>query len=238
MKRGDEDMANKSEKGNGKIFVWDMPTRLFHWTLAILVTTSILTGLGWSGLTNEAWVHEWSGISILVLLFFRIFWGLFGGRHARFSDFIKGPRAVFSYAKGLVTGRHEQWKGHNPMGGLAVIALIGLLSAQVGTGLFANDDSDIEGPLFDKVGKEISDVITSFHYDIATLIFIVIGVHVTAIVLYRFQGERLIAAMMHGHKEEGDYKESAIKVPTAGNPFLALVVLAVSVGLVAFILNI
>ena len=127
MKRGDEDMTNKSEKGNGKIFVWDMPTRLVHWTLAILVTTSILTGLGWSGLTNEAWVHEWSGISILVLLFFRIFWGLFGGRHARFSDFIKGPRAVFSYAKGLVTGTHEQWKGHNPMGGLSVIALVGLL---------------------------------------------------------------------------------------------------------------
>jgi cytochrome b len=231
-------MADKSEKDTGKLFVWDIPTRLFHWTLVILVTTSILTGLGWSGLANETWIHEWSGISILVLVFFRLFWGLVGGRHARFIDFIKGPKAVLSYAKGLVTGAHEHWKGHNPMGGLSVIALVGLLGAQAGTGLFANDDSDVEGPLFDKVGKELSDTITSFHYDIATLIYIVVGVHVAAIILYRFQGERLVGAMIHGHKEAGDYKESGIKAPAAGNPFVALAILALSVGLAAFILNI
>tara|TARA_B000000441_G_C21677224_1_gene311097 strand:+ start:196 stop:924 length:729 start_codon:yes stop_codon:yes gene_type:complete len=233
-----KDMANECEKDKDKIFVWDMPIRLFHWVLVILVIISILTGLGWSSLSNETMVHEWSGISILVLVFFRILWGFFGGRHARFFDFIKGPRAILSYIRGLLTGTHQRWKGHNPMGGLSVIAFIGLLGAQAGTGLFANDDSDVEGPLFDKVGKDLSDTITTFHYDIATLIYVVIGIHVVAIVLYRFQGERLIAAMMHGHKEEGDYKESSMKGPTAGNPFVALVMLAASVGLVAFILNI
>ncbi|MGA0393229.1 MAG: cytochrome b/b6 domain-containing protein, partial [Rhodospirillales bacterium] len=90
-----------------KIYVWDLPTRLFHWSLVILVVLSVLTGLGWSGLEDEMRIHEWSGIAIIVLVLFRLIWGFAGGRHARFTDFMKGPVAVLKYDKGLVTGAHE-----------------------------------------------------------------------------------------------------------------------------------
>jgi cytochrome b len=238
-------MAGQSRESGAKVLVWDFPTRVFHWSLVILVLTSFFTGMGWSGLPSENWVHQWSGIFIMVLLFFRIVWGFVGGRHARFTDFIKGPSAVLRYAKGLVTGAHEQWRGHNPVGGLSVIAMLGLLTAQVGTGLFANDDSDFEAPLFELVGKDLSDTLTSFHYDIIIAIYVVIAVHVSAIIFYRFKGEHLVAAMLHGHKEVPD--ESAARdaetdgpadgPKAAGNLYLALGILAVSIGLAVWIIN-
>jgi cytochrome b len=238
-------MAEQLRKGGAKVLVWDIPTRAFHWSLVILVLTSFLTGMGWSGLPDENWVHQWSGIFIMVLLFFRIVWGFVGGRHARFTDFIKGPVAVLRYAKGLVTGAHEQWRGHNPVGGLSVIAMLGLLGAQVGTGLFANDDSDFEAPLFELVGKELSDTLTSFHYDIIIAIYVVVAVHVSAIIFYRFKGERLVAAMVHGHKEVADNgaaddsvpEEASARPRAAGNLYLALGILGVSIGLAVWIIN-
>ena len=225
-----------SETKDTKIFVWDLPTRLFHWLLVSLVVTSFITGLGWSGLDDEMDIHTWSGITILALVMFRLVWGFVGGRHARFTDFIKGPITVLKYAHGLVTGKHEQWLGHNPLGGLSVVAMVSLLGLQAGLGLFANDDSTVEGPLFDIVGKEISDFVTWLHYLNSNALYAVIGVHICAIIFYRFQGERLVAAMIHGYKniKEG----SATPAPDAkGNTFLAVAILVTCAGITALIIN-
>lgn len=225
-----------SDTHQKKIYVWDLPTRLFHWSLVLLVIVSVLTGLGWSGLDDEMEIHEWSGIAIIALVLFRIAWGFIGGRHARFTDFIKGPVVIFKYAKGLTTGAHEQWLGHNPLGGLSVIAMIGLVGLQAVLGLFANDDSHIEGPLFELVGKETSDFITWLHYLNSNALYVVIGIHVCAILFYRFKGERLVAAMVHGYKniEPG----SATPADDAkGNIIAAIIILAISVGITAFIIN-
>jgi cytochrome b len=230
-------MSEKASDTKPGILVWDLPTRILHWSLVILVVTSVLTGLGWSGLRNEMEWHERSGIGIMVLLFFRIFWGFIGGRHARFSDFVKGPKAVLSYAKGLFTGVNRHWRGHNPMGALSVVAMLGLLAAQVGTGLFANDDSSVEGPLFNLVGKELSDAITSWHFLIIDGIYVLVGLHVAAIIAYRIMGERLIPAMLHGCKDEDDYEDSPARAPVKGNLLIAAAILATSIGLAVFVLE-
>lgn len=216
--------------------VWDLPTRLFHWCLVALVTASVLTGLGWTTLSNEAKVHEWSGICLLVLLFFRLIWGFVGGRHARFGDFIAGPVAVFGEIKEVLSGKLVHWRGHNPLGGLSVFAMLGLLAAQVGTGLFANDDSDYEAPLFGRVGKDTSDWLTSWHYDIASLIYIVVGVHVAAILFYHFKGESLVGPMVHGRKSTDTHVQSPDGPKEEGHPAAALLVLAVSTGIAYVIL--
>ena len=225
-----------SDTKETKVFVWDLPTRLFHWLLVILVVTSVLTGLGWSGLEDEENIHTWSGIGILSLVIFRLCWGVFGGRHARFADFIKGPIAVLKYAKGLVTGAHEQWLGHNPLGGLSVVAMLGLIGLQAGLGLFANDDSHVEGPLFNLAGKELSDFLTYLHQLNSNLIYIVIGIHVSAIIFYRCKGERLVGAMVSGYKKIAE--GSATPAGDAkGNMIVAIVIMAISAGLVTALLQ-
>ena len=229
-------MTEPNTENITKIFVWDLPTRLFHWFLLSLVVTSVLTGLGWSGLEDESDIHTWSGIGVLTLILFRLGWGIFGGRHARFTDFIKGPLSVLRYLKGLVTGKHEQWLGHNPMGGVSVIAMIVLLGLQAGMGLFTNDDSSVEGPLFNLISKDTSDYITWLHYLNSIALYVVIGTHVMAIISYRLMGEHLVAAMVHGYKKV--IKGSVVAARDAkGNIIVAIITLAISAGLVTLILN-
>src|SRR5712671_6045913 len=126
-------MADESVK---KVRVWDLPVRLFHWTLVVLLMTSFF-----SGRAGGDWMklHFWSGYSILALLLFRIAWGFVGSTTARFGHFVKGPGAGIAYARGLFGTKAEPDIGHNPVGGWMVVALILGLLVQIVTGLFATD---------------------------------------------------------------------------------------------------
>ena len=105
------------------VVVWDLPVRIFHWLLVLLVVISFTTGkLGGNWL---AW-HFRSGYVILTLVLFRIVWGLVGSPTARFSDFIRGPRRVIAYARSLFSGASMFHGGHNPLGGLMVLLMLGL----------------------------------------------------------------------------------------------------------------
>ena len=136
-----------AEKSGQKIRVWDLPVRLFHWTLVILMVVSYFTGR-WGG----DWMkfHFWSGYAILTLILFRIAWGFVGSTTARFSDFVKGPGAppspiCASWSAGTVA--HDA--GHNPMGGAMVVVLLFAVLAQAATGLFSADTDTglVTGPL-------------------------------------------------------------------------------------------
>jgi cytochrome b len=127
-----------------RVFVWDSPTRLFHWLLVISVIISFVTGnIG----GNAMQYHEWGGFAILALLLFRLVWGLVGSRKSRFVTFVYGPSAVISYARALHRRNSAHYLGHNPLGGWSIIALLFTLLVQAVTGLFANDDILTEGPL-------------------------------------------------------------------------------------------
>ena len=120
--------------------IWDLPTRLFHWLLVALIAFS-----WWSAEYGETDLHIWSGTAVLSLLIFRVLWGLFGSSTARFSSFLRGPKAVIGYVKGAADWNRA---GHSPLGGLSVLALLGLTGIQVVLGLFAADeDGFYEGPL-------------------------------------------------------------------------------------------
>ena len=139
------DRSSAADERPVVIAVWDLPSRLFHGLLVILVAVSFTTGtIG----GNAMQYHEWSGFAILVLLVFRITWGFVGSRTSRFSDFVKGPAAVWRYANALVRGHSECYLGHNPLGGWSVLAMLLALLVQAATGLFANDDIITAGPLY------------------------------------------------------------------------------------------
>lgn len=188
---------------NGRIRVWDIPVRLFHWMLVILIATSYF-----SGRAGGDWmqVHFWSGYSILTLLLFRIAWGFVGSTTARFSHFVKGPSAAFHHLGELFTGRPRD-AGHNPLGGAMVMVLIFAVLAQVIAGLFAADTDmgTVNGPLTRLVSDKFIDKATAFHGFWINVLLILIGVHVLAAIVYLvWKRQNLIGAMITGSKPIDD----------------------------------
>lgn len=182
------------------IRVWDLPTRLFHWSLVALVVLSFVSvKIGGNWLT---W-HFYSGYALLALVGFRLVWGFVGGRYARFSSFLFGPKAIIAYLRGSPDA--PRTLGHNPLGSLSVYGLLGLTGLQALGGLFANDDIASEGPLARFVSKAVSDQITSLHHLNEKFIMLLVLLHVAALMYYRFaKRENLIQAMVTGDKPAGD----------------------------------
>jgi len=178
--------------------VWDLPTRVFHWALALCVTGSFVSvKIGGNAMV---W-HGRCGLAVIGLLVFRLAWGFLGPTYARFAQFVRGPAAIGAYLRGAWRGA-----GHNPLGALSVLAMLGALLLLAGTGLFANDDIAFEGPLYALIGKELSDRIAGIHRLIEPLILLLVAAHICAIAYYvRFRGETLILPMITGKKEcEGE----------------------------------
>lgn len=177
-----------------RIKLWDLPTRVFHWSLLALVTSSFITG--WTGGNAMDW-HGRAGIVIIGLLTFRLTWGFIGSTHARFIRFVRGPAAIAGYLRGGWSG-----VGHNPLGALSVLAMLGLLLCQALGGLFANDDIAFNGPYFAAISKDLSDWITAWHKRGSWLILAMVGLHVGAILFYsHVRKEALIAPMLTGAKD-------------------------------------
>lgn len=205
------------------VTVWDLPTRLFHWILVVLI------GVSWyCGETGEMRWHMLSGQTILALLLFRLAWGLVGSQSARFTDFVRGPGAVVGYARGLLAGSAPPAVGHNPLGGWMVVALLLVLLIQAGTGLFANDDIFSEGPLADQVSKATSDQLTKLHKANFNLLLVLAALHIAAAFYYLLaKGENLIRPMFTGRK-----RLAGAAAPRLRSPLLALALLAGAAGLV------
>ncbi len=180
-----------------QIRVWDLPTRLFHWLLAALVLAAFITGQIGGGLIQ--W-HARLGLTILGLLTFRLVWGFIGSTHARFFNFVPGPGRLVAYLRGRWVG-----VGHNPLGALSVLALLGILSLQALTGLLANDDIAFQGPLTSLVGAETSQWLSSIHRTNISILIALVSLHIAAILFHTFvRKESLVKPMFTGLKEVND----------------------------------
>jgi cytochrome b len=178
------------------IKVWDAPTRLFHWSLVLL-----FGGMWFTGEQGGDWLHYhvWCGEAIAALLLFRLIWGVVGSQTARFSQFVKGPAAIRRYLRG---GQAEQ-PGHNPLGGLMVVALLLVLLVQVSSGLFSSDvDSyTFDGPLAKLIASGLSEAVTGFHKLFFNLILLLVAMHVAAIIAYRvLKKQNLVRPMLTGYQ--------------------------------------
>ncbi len=194
-------MRDSSNTTNGAarvVKVWDGPTRLFHWTLVVLMVFSWITGT--RGGDALAW-HFWSGYAILTLVLFRIVWGLIGGTHARFVNFVRGVPSALHHVRELFSRGPTSDVGHNAIGGWMIVVLLAVLLVQTGTGLFADDDIVTTGPLGDLVSSGTRSRLTTLHKYNFDLILILAGVHVLAVITYLvFKRQNLIGAMITGRK--------------------------------------
>ncbi|MBL0087104.1 MAG: cytochrome b/b6 domain-containing protein [Ideonella sp.] len=178
--------------------VWDLPTRLFHWLLALSVVALVITGhVGGNALNWHMRIGLWVG----ALLLFRVVWGFVGGRWSRFASFVRTPGTVLRYLKG--DHRHDDHfeVGHNPLGSFSVLALIGLLAVQVATGLVADDEIATTGPLNRFVATATGLLATGWHKDFGQWLLIALVVlHLGAIGYYRKRGTNLVPPMITGDK--------------------------------------
>lgn len=187
-----------SDSNQNPVPVWDLPTRLFHWLLVLAVVGAVLTGL--LGGLAMIW-HARAGFVVLALVIFRLSWGFAGNRQARFVSFVKGPAAVIDHAKAMVRGKAHPWLGHNPMGGWSILAMLAALLVQAGTGLFANDDIFLQGPLAARVSEAASILLTRVHLLNRWVLAFLIGLHLAAVAFYLIiKGENLIVPMLTGRK--------------------------------------
>lgn len=219
--------------------VWDPWIRLTHWGLVVCVIGAWLT----RELEGDWFVwHTRFGYAVLVLVVTRILWGFVGTRHARFSDFVRGPRAILDYLRGISQGT----RGHNPLGALMILAFFAMLLGQAITGLFANDQVFETGPLFGYVTIETSDRLTTLHKQIFDWIVAGIAIHVAAAFFYLWvRRENLILPMITGRKRAPDL---AAGDPPAGEGaagegasqsrlWLAALLAALVIGALAWLVN-
>ncbi|MDO8959184.1 MAG: cytochrome b/b6 domain-containing protein [Rhodocyclaceae bacterium] len=184
-----------------KAYIWDLPTRLFHWSLAVLVVAAFITAK--IGGNAMIW-HGRIGLAIIGLLVFRIVWGLVGSTYARFFQFVRGPATILAYLRGAWQGQ-----GHNPLGALSVLALLGILTAQAATGLFANDDIAFEGYLTPLIGSDLSGKLTGIHHLLEKGLMFLVALHVGSIVYYaRVKKHNLVKPMINGWAD-GSPEQSA-----------------------------
>lgn len=172
--------------------IWDLPLRLFHWALVLLIIGAWYTAE--NGLLDQ---HQAIGMVILILLIFRLIWGFVGGSTARFSQFFSSPARFAAYMKDR-TSWHAI--GHNPLGSFSVFALLGAIAIQVGLGLFATDnDGLMEGPLAGLVSLNMSETLTDLHESWFNILLGLIGLHIAAILIYVLKGKNLVGPMVTGN---------------------------------------
>lgn len=195
-----------------RVRVWDLPTRLFHWALAFCVVGAVVTAK-WLD-DAMAW-HFRFGEAALVLLLFRLGWGLWGGHWSRFARFVERLRGWWAARRGPTSLRSAQ-VGHTLSGWLSTFALLAVVLAQGLSGLCADDEISVSGPWSGRVSESLVTLLTRWHRGWGQwLVLALVGLHLAALVYYRLRGRRLVAAMIDGNQPAGD-AAAGVPAPAPG----------------------
>ena len=216
--------------GRSRVIIWDLPTRLFHWSLPPLIA-----GAWWTQEQDSSELHARIGYAILTLLLFRLVWGFVGSDTSRFASFIRGPRGAILYLRELFGSAPAAGHvGHNPIGGYSVAAMLICLAIQAGTGLFLYDDEFFWGPLNDLASEDMAEFLHEVHELNFNLLLALIAIHLAAVLFYRFgKGQHLVGPMIGGKAQ----LPPGTARPRIASPWLALALLFVSAGSVYALLT-
>lgn len=235
MSRLDATLDRDAPAASREVRAWDLPTRLFKWTLVALVAGSWLSyrfadfGLVW---------HRSIGYAILILLVFRLLWGLVGSSTARFSAWVSAPWTAARYGLDVARGRARPYLSHNPLGAWMIIALMLMVGAQGIAGLFTVDSNGIFGGPFAQLDPLedptwIQKTLSRFHHQAYYWLLGFIAVHVAVNLFYQFaKGDPIIKAMITGRKPVEPFADQAEMRPAKGEIARALACLALAAALV------
>jgi cytochrome b len=180
-----------------KVKIWDPAVRVFHWGLGALVLAAFLT----AGDDDALSIHVKIGMVVLGAVVFRVGWGVWGSTPARFSSFVRSPRAVVAYARGYVRGRPAVHQSHNPLGAIMVVALLATLLGTVATGVLAYAGPEHGGMLAGTLSAGAAEDMEDVHEGLASLLLWLIGLHVAGVIVSSLlERQNLILGMITGRK--------------------------------------
>lgn len=218
-----------------KVFVWDIPIRLFHWGIVLLI------GLQWwssHDLKNYALIHQIGGYCIFVLVLFRILWGFFGSYHSRFADFIYPIYRIVHYASVMVQLKPPVYVGHNPLGGLSIILLLLCLLVQIITGLCMISETGIQGMLSGWLSHETAQLMAVIHAINFDILLTLAIIHILAVFFYLVvKRENLVKPMFVGYKELPLNQEELDNMQPFASIWRAVILLLVSISAVGLLLS-
>ena len=208
-----------------RVRVWDVPTRLFHWSLVALVTACLITG--YIGEPSLFTLHITAGTGVAALLVFRLVWGFVGHGPARFRSFLFGPKALLGHLMGLLVGRPPRHLGHNPAGSWMIFALLGTLMLLVPAGLVAIGGTEKLGPFAGVVPYWLGKAAKEVHEALAALVMLMVAGHVGGVLLESWLlRENLPASMVHGRRiipaNEPKLAHAAARLPRPAPAALAV----------------
>ena len=209
-----------------EVRIWDLPTRIFHWVLVALVVVCYL-----SGDNGRFDIHIPAGQALLVLVFARVLWGFVGSEPSRFRAFVRPVREIAAYVRTLGKRAPGHYPGHNPLGGLSVVAMLAVLLLHAGLGVFAVDvDGYNEGPLSFLVSYDAAREAAELHGDVVDVLLILVGLHLAAILFYRlWKRERLVKPMVTGRAALPAAGRSAPRLVSAWRALLVLSIAAAAI---------
>lgn len=210
----------QSSQAPHRVLVWELPVRLFHWTIFALVVSAYVT---W----RANWMdwHVWIGYAAMTAVLFRILWGFFGGDCARLAHFLTGPRAAVAHLRHVLRREPDLQVGHNAAGGWMVMLLLGLLLAETLSGLLLYNDIADEGPLTELLPAQLGTAITAAHAIVWDVLLGAACVHVAAILLYAcMKRQNLVMPMITGRKS----LPPELAAPRRGGTLRAIVLLGIS----------
>lgn len=205
-----------------KLLIWDLPLRIFHWSLVLT-----LGGLWFTSEQDNGYFeyHFLLGYIALGLVIFRLVWGFIGTKHSLFRNFVTSHTEL----RGYLQSTSQTYAGHNPAGSLMVVFMLTTILAQAVSGLFLTDDIIYSAPYYGTVGEGLEQIFNLVHRNGFNVILAAIVLHIAAVLYYEMvKKQALVGAMMHGKKSAKLIsKDSAIKRSKLLMAlFLALVVAA------------
>lgn len=208
-----------------QILVWDLPTRVFHWSLATCLTGAWITHeMEASGF----WLHTIFGYSALTLVLWRVAWGFMGTHYARFGNFVRSPAATLAYLRTATSRTLPAQVGHSPSGGWAIIAMLALIAVQAGSGLFNGGEFLMEGPWYHTIPGWAKDFFHELHELGFNALLGLVGLHLAAILFYAVKKKQnLVPAMVTG------YSPSNGNAPGIGSQRLLLAVFLLALAALA-----
>jgi cytochrome b len=212
-----------------RVRVWDVPTRLFHWLVMVLVGAAYASWrLNWM-----EW-HVWCGEILLAALLFRLLWGVFGSDTARFSHFVASPMQALRHIRSALRREPDRQVGHNPAGGWMVLLLLLLLLGEALTGVYVNNDIADVGPLTEMTPARVANAIERLHALIWDALLAAIALHLLAILVYAVnKGQNLLRPMITGVK----LLPPSVAAPRFASPTLAALLLAISAAAATLLAN-
>jgi cytochrome b len=191
--------------------VWDLPVRAMHWSLVAGIAVC-----WWSGVNRELEYHAYAGYAVLWIVLLRLYWGVVGSSTARFVNFVRGPKAILDYATTLHRRDTPHSHGHNALGAISIVLMLGLVLAVVIFGLFAEDvDGLYSGPMAVYLNFKQGRQLAHMHYDWFNILLWVIGLHLAAVIFYfLYKRQNLVGPMISGKRRgsAGEAQMAAVPV--------------------------